>query len=398
MRDYTIWLIIFLVIAVLLRLDWVYYLVYVTGGIWGLSLLWAKYHTRWVRVSRSVPSHAFSGEMTTGSVRIDNMGILPVPWVRAREAIPSELRSRNRYQTVVSLRGRSAVNFIYDLYCRQRGYFHVGPLTLAAGDLFGFAESGLVEIATETMIVFPKVLPLEKIGLQSRMLFGSLSTRRKIYEDPTRLSGVRPYMYGDELKHIHWKATAREGQMQTKKYDPAIAYEVVIAMDLDARSYGTHGVVSHSEWAVVIAASLASHLSERQQQGVGLRTNGLDALTETQMQVLPSAPGRAHLTALLEALARVQVTEAAEAFSDWLGTHTFDLVWGTTLIVLVPVLQGELLWLLHARYRKGINVVVMVLVPHEGLTDLKAQGESLGLAVLLIERNQDLLELAYEPI
>ncbi len=396
MRDYTIWLIIFLVVAVLLRLDWVYYLVYVTGGIWGLSLLWAKYHTRWVHVSRSIPSHAFSGEMTTGAVRIDNTGLLPLPWVRAHEAVPSELRSRNRYQTVFSLGGRSAINFMYELYCRQRGYFHVGPLTLATGDLFGFAESGFLETATETMIVFPKVLPLEQIGLQSRMLFGSLGTRRKLVEDPTRLSGVRPYMYGDELKHVHWKATAREGRMQTKKYDPAIAYEVVIIIDMDAHSYGTHGVVSHSEWAVVIAASLASHLSERQ-QGVGLRTNGRDALTEAQMQVLPATPGRAHLTALLEALARVQVTEAEEDFTAWLGTHTFDLVWGTTLIVVVPVLQGELLWLLHGRYRKGINVVIMVLVPHEGLTALKAQAESLGLAVLLIERNQDLLELAYEP-
>ncbi len=397
MRDYTIWLIAFLVIAILLRLDWVYYLIYVTGGVWGLSLLWAKYHTRWVRVARFTPSHAFSGEMTTGSVRIDNLSILPVPWIKAHEAIPAELRSRNRYQTVLSLRGRSAVNFIYELSCRQRGYFRVGPLTLATGDLFGFAESGFVEVATDTLIVFPKVLPLEKIGLQSRMLFGSLGTRRKIFEDSTRLAGVRPYMYGDELKHVHWKATAREGRTQTKKYDPAIAYEVVIAIDLDARAYGTHGVVSHSEWAVVIAASLASHLSERQ-QGVGLRTNGRDALTEEPMQVMPSATGRAHLTALLEALARVQVAEEEEEFADWLGTHTFDLVWGTTLIVLVPVLNGDLLWLLHSRYRKGINVVVMVLVPHEGLTTLKAQGESLGLAVLLIERNQNLLELAYEPI
>ncbi len=396
MREYTFWLIIFLIIAILLRLDWVYYLVYVAGGVWGLSLLWAKYHMRWVRVSRSTPSHAFSGELAIGSVRIDNLGLLPVPWVRAREAVPSELRSRNRYQTVVSLRGRSAINFIYELRCRQRGYFRVGPLTLAAGDLFGFADSGFVEADPETMIVFPRVFPLEKIGLQSRMLFGSLSTRRKIFEDPTRLSGVRPYMFGDELKHVHWKATAREGQTQTKKYDPAIAYEVVIAIDMDTRSYGTYGVVSHSEWAIVIAASLASHLSERQ-QGVGLRTNGLDALTEEPMQPLPPSPGRAHLTALLEALARVQVTEAKEDFVDWMGTHTFDLVWATTLIVLVPVLKGELLWLLHNRYRKGINVLVMVLVPHDGYPALKAQGESLGLTIMLIERNQDLLELAYEP-
>lgn len=159
-------------------------------------------------------------------------------------------------------------------------------------------------------------------------------------------------------------------------------------------------MVSHSEWAIVIAASLASHLSERQ-QGIGLRTNGRDALTEEQMQVMPSAPGRAHLIALLEALARVQVTAPVtapeEGFTDWLGTHTYDLVWGTTLIVIVPVLTGDLLWILHDRYRKGMNVLVMVLVPHHDLSKLRAQGDALGLTVLLIERNVDLLELAYEP-
>ncbi len=397
MREYTFWLIIFFIIAILLRLDWVYYLVYVAGGVWGLSLLWAKYHMRWVRVSRSTPSHAFSGEVATGSVRIDNTGILPIPWLRAREAIPAELRSRNRYQTVVSLGGRTAVNFIYELRCHQRGYFRVGPLTLSTGDLFGFTDSSIVATEPETIIVLPRVLSLGQLNLQSRMLFGSLSTRRRLFEDPTRLSGVRTYIYGDELKHVHWKATAREGHIQTKKYDPAIAYEVVIIIDMDTRSYGTHGVVSHSEWAVVIAASLASHLSE-QQQGVGLRTNGLDALTEEAMQPLPVAPGRAHLITLLEALARVQVTETTEDFADWMGQHTFDLVWATTLIVLVPVLKGSLLWLLHDRYRKGINVLVMVLVPHDGFLGLKAQGEALGLTVLLIERNQDLLELAYEPV
>ena len=115
------------------------------------------------------------------------------------------------------------------------------------------------------------------------------------------------------------------------------------------------------------------------------------------MQVMPSAPGRTHLTALLEALARVQVAEPDEGFTDWLGTHTYDLVWGTTLIVLVPVLTGELLWILHDRYRKGMNILVMVLVPHHDLSRLRAQGEALGLTVLLIERNLDLLELAYEP-
>lgn len=393
MNGYIFWLIIFLALAILLREDWVYYLVYIVGGVWLLSLLWAKYHLRWLTIVRTVPTHAFSGETVSGTVQIRNRGLLPVPWVRVHELIPSALRSNARYQTVLSLRGRSGINFEYDLLCRQRGYYQVGPLTIRTGDLFGFADSGFGATEPESMIVFPQVISLEQVGLKSRMLFGALATRRRIFEDPTRLSGVRPYLFGDELRHVHWKASAHEGHLLSKKYDPAIALDVVIAVDLDSRSYGTSGVFSNSEWAIVIAASLASYLSERQ-QGIGLRSNGQDAVHETPLVPLPVRAGRDHLISILEALARVRVTEAEDPFTQWLARHTYDLAWGTTLIVIVPVLTGDMLWILHEQYRKGINVMVMVLVGHEGYPELKSRGEALGLAIYRIERTADLQELA----
>ena len=396
MQSFSFWLIILLLMAVMLQQNWVYYIVYVVGGVWILSLIWSKHQLRWTTFGRQLPSHAFSGETVTGTVNIRNRGWLPLPWVRTHEQVPSALRANQRYQTALNVRGKTVVNFDYSLLSRQRGYYQVGPTTVNTGDFFGFADNRFEVSRPDSIIVFPKVIPLEQVGLQSRMMFGTMATRRRIFEDPTRLSGIRPYLYGDALKHVHWKASAHEGRLLSKKFDPAIALDVVIALDLDSREYGTRGVVSNSEWAIVIAASMASYLTERQ-QGVGLRSNGIDAISEEPLLSIPARTGRDNLITILESLARIKVAHAEEEFNDWLARNAHGLAWGTTLILVVPALNGDLLWILHGLFRKGMKVMVLVLLDQEDYTKMRDQGEALGLSIWRIHQSADLHELALAP-
>lgn len=380
----------------MLQQNWVYYIVYVVGGVWILSLVWAKHQLRWTSFGRQLPTHAFSGETVTSSVTVVNRAWLPLPWARTHEQVPSALRGNQRYQSVLNVRGRTTVNFEYNLLCRQRGYYQVGPTTVTTGDFFGFADNKFEVTGPAPIVVFPRVVSLEQVGLKSRMLFGALATRRRIFEDPTRLSGVRPYMYGDALKHVHWKASAHEGQLLSKKFDPAIALDVVIALDLDSKGYGTRGVVSNSEWAIVIAASLASYLTGRK-QGVGLRSNGIDAISEEPLLPIPARTGRDNLVTILESLARIQIANTDEEFEVWLARNTHNLTFGTTLILVAPVLNANQLWILHDLYRKGMNVLVLVLLDQEDYLNIRNQGEALGLSIWRIRQSADLHELALAP-
>ena len=103
-------IIVLLVIAFLLRLDFIYYIVYVCVGIFILSR-WAIPHALGqLRLRRKFTDHAFLGETVTICVQWHNRGRLPLPWVEFSESIPPGLRIGEPVQQVITLTGRQEGN------------------------------------------------------------------------------------------------------------------------------------------------------------------------------------------------------------------------------------------------------------------------------------------------
>ncbi|MCB0135164.1 MAG: DUF58 domain-containing protein, partial [Caldilineaceae bacterium] len=225
-------LLVLFLIAALVRMDWVYYLVYLVGGVWVFSHWWIRRSLGHLRVTRTIQPYAFTNEYVPVDVRIDNRAWLPLAWLQLRETVPPDLRDSAEYRLVTSVGGRTAIDYRYRLYCRRRGYYKVGPLGLNTSDLFGFVEARWTEAGDSTIIVYPQIVPLSRLGLSSRMPFGNLATRRQITDDPSKLSGVRGYASGDSLRRIHWKATAHEGTLLVKKFQPSQELPLFIALDL----------------------------------------------------------------------------------------------------------------------------------------------------------------------
>ena len=87
-------LIILFAVAALLRMDWAYYLVYVVGGVWVLSHVWLRYALARLTVTRLMPGRAFANERVAVQLRLDNRGLLPLPWVQVQEAVPLDLKDQ----------------------------------------------------------------------------------------------------------------------------------------------------------------------------------------------------------------------------------------------------------------------------------------------------------------
>ena len=98
----------------------------------------------------------------------------------------------------------------------------------------------------------------------------------RLFEDPTRIAGVRGYQSGDPFNRIHWRATARTGVLHSKIYEPSTVAGATILLDFHQQSFAAADEPVRSELAVTAAASLAGALSQMGQQ-VGLITNGRDA-------------------------------------------------------------------------------------------------------------------------
>ncbi len=370
-------LIVLFAVAAFLRMDWVYYLVYLVGGIWVFSHIWMRRSLGRMQLIREMPARAFAGETIDARLHLSNRSWLPLPWLQIQEAVPLDLKDQPDYRTVVSVGGHSTHDHLYRLACKKRGYYKVGPLNLRSSDLFGFVEARWDEANPATLIVYPQVVPLAHLGLPSRSPFGTLTSRQRLLEDPARMAGVRAYTAGDSLRRIHWKASAHANELLVKKLQPSMAVPVMILLDLDRNSYPVRSLVGSSEWGITVAASVASGLiAER--QAVGLASNGLDALAGVDAAPLPQRTGQEQLMSILSLLARIQVQQANQRLAEWLPQQTASLSWGTTIVLITPQLDEATLWVLHGAYRRGSRVLALVCATQPDFRTYQAQGSRLG--------------------
>ncbi len=373
----------------LLRMDWVYYLVYVLGGVWLLSHWWVRRSLGLLTVERRMDQHAFLGERIPVQVRLSNQSWLPLPWLLIQELAPLDLKDATDYTSVLSVASRARIDHAYTFHAKRRGYYTVGPLTLRTGDLFGFVEANWQEQGVTHVTVYPRVLPLSTLRIPSRSPFGILPSRQRLFEDPARLAGVRAYTNGDSQRAIHWKASAHSDALLVKKFQPAIALNVTLILDLNRRAYPAREEFGLSEWAIEVAASLASYIIS-QRQPVGMITNGKDSVVDAQAAPLAAHNGQGQLMSLLTALARVQMHEFEHDLAAWLPGQINDLEWGATLMVVTPKLDEAALWVLHNAYRRGSNIIVLLCAPQAELPALQARARRLGVAVHRVVWEKDL--------
>lgn len=367
-------------IAALMRMDWVYYLVYVVGGVWLFSHWSIRRVFRNLEVRREMHYRAFAGERIPVRVRIANHSWLPLPWLMLEERIPLDLKDADDYRTVITVGSKSVTEHRYRLLCKSRGYFPVGPMVLNTGDLFGFAGASRQENNPVHVTVYPQMLSLHEIGISSRSPFGIIGSRQRLFEDPNRMAGVREYITGDNQRTIHWKASAHEDKLLVKKFQPAIALNVVVILDLNKTAYPISGAIGAGEWGIVVAASIAGYVIS-QRQPVGLLTNGLDSVSGTTTSPVPARQGQGHLMSILTALARVQMQDFPESLDEWLPRRLADLDWGATVVLITPLLTEEALWALHHAYRRGSNVTALICAPQADYEEIRVKGKHLHVNV-----------------
>ena len=224
------------------------------------------------------------GQSIAFVVTLRNRGRLPIAWVLVEEMLPRaaiasrppriEVKGRRLAVAMLGPLGRKTLN--YQLHFTMRGYYQVGPLVLETGDLFGLHRR--FRIATDPLyvLVYPKVVPLPGYDLASRRPIGEIKLTHRLFEDPTRIAGVRAYQPGDPLNRVHWAATARTGTLHSKVYDASTIAGATILLDFHRDAYPARNEPDRSELAVTAAVALANAVSLMGQH-IGLITNGRDA-------------------------------------------------------------------------------------------------------------------------
>jgi uncharacterized protein (DUF58 family) len=274
-----------LVIALFLESGLLAYAMYVLLGILVLSRLLTRAGVGSLEAARECNRlSAEVGESVVVNLTVRNTGRLPVLWVLLEDMLPKQalaqkpprLKIKGKRVAIRLLRAGKQTTLRYTIECAQRGYYQLGPLVMESGDIFGLHRRYRVAAEPHYLLVFPRVVPLLGYDVASRRPIGEIRLAHRLYEDPTRISGVRAYEAGDPLNRIHWRATARTGALHSKMYEPSTLAGATIVLDFHRAGYHPRGEPHRSELAVTAAVSLAHAVYQMGQQ-TGLVSNATDA-------------------------------------------------------------------------------------------------------------------------
>ncbi|MBY0460789.1 MAG: DUF58 domain-containing protein [Gemmataceae bacterium] len=296
---------------------------YVLLGVYLLSRYLAR---RWVHDLAATRACAADpreiGETTEVSVNLENTGPLPIAWVLVEDLVPDfavkartpRLTIKGKRVHVVSLRPKGTKTLKYKVTFAMRGYYPLGPTLLETGDVFGLHRRHRVVGKPVYVMVYPRVVPLPKYNFASERPIGEIRLQNRLFEDPTRTAGVRQYVLGDPLQRVHWKVTARTGQLHCRIYEPTTLAGATILVDFHQAGYHKRGEPFRSELAVTTAVSIAYLISVLNVQ-VGFASNGRDAADRIREESLadesPDALVEGHATRA-EARGRFELNEDSD--------------------------------------------------------------------------------------
>jgi uncharacterized protein (DUF58 family) len=282
----------------------------------GALLLWAwqRYCLDGVSYRRSLDrNRADFGEHIGMTLELVNDKVLPLTWLHVRDEAPGALGIegavgidgspwRRAVQLLVPLLPYQRLRRRLTVVCDQRGEHVFGPARLRSGDPLGIHERYATVRETERLLVYPKVFALSSVPASSWVPLGDTRAAPWLMTDPSRMAGVRPYLAGDPLRHVDWRATARSTTLLVRTFEPSASLRVAVFLDLrPPPGLDDEQRIEVQELLIALAASAVSHLATRG-VAVGLYASGSvgGAPVARQPSTAPDA-----LPVLLELLARL---------------------------------------------------------------------------------------------
>ncbi|MFV2064920.1 MAG: DUF58 domain-containing protein, partial [Chloroflexota bacterium] len=223
----------------------------------------------------------------------------------------------------------------------------------------GLFTSERDESAIAGVVVYPRTVSLPDLGLPADRPLGEQRGRRRIFEDPMLVAGVRDYQPGDGLRRINWMATAHTGRLQSRVYEPSTTQHLIVALNVDTLEISWQGYIPEVlEASITVAASVARWAYD-ERYSVGLLANG--SLPESD-QAIDIAAGRApdQLGHILEALGGIGPMTMT-SLADLLEHESHSLPFGATIALVTTLMPDSLAAVIRRLHNSERRVVVLSL-------------------------------------
>jgi len=292
------------------------------------------------------------GDKLRVTYTLRNTGRLPKPWLEVHNptTLPGGLPGR-----ALAIGGRSERSWLVRMPLSRRGHFRVEPLQIRTGDPFGFFEAAATVGQGVGVVVYPRIEALPMWRLPPASIEGSHASPERTLQTTPLATTVRPWAPGDSMNRIHWRSTARFGEIQVKEFDLEQTADAWLFLDLEHGVQTGSGDESTTEAAVRVAASIADKaLAENRAVGITVNAH--------RTTVLPADRGGRQRLKILQLLAAVEA-DGRTPLAESLVTTIGRLKRGMTAIVVTASQDPSFIRPLATLRGRGIAAVVVLLDP-----------------------------------
>lgn len=371
------------------------------------GIAWPHWLVTRLSVRRTGPLRANEGETIVFRVVVENRGHLPRFMVELMDRLPfvgaadGTATAGDRVLGVVAyVAGGARPVFEVPLLCEKRGFYRLGPVSLASSFPLGLAQAQQRRNdGVQTLTIYPEVFPIVSLplhGTPSQIHRGGFLLPEAA--GAAEFCGLREYRRGDNPRHIHWPTSARLSELMIREFEPMASACLCLALDYATDANVGSGRHSTFEYAIKIAASVAQHACNN---GMPIRmmAHGREPVT------LPAGSGDNHYRSLLEALA-VADSDGAVPYARLLDGVALSGEPGETVVVFIAepeARQNQTLQALAALRARGAHILAVLFdrstfVPADGAhrpagQTAEAMLLELGAACLQVRRGDDLFQL-----
>jgi uncharacterized protein (DUF58 family) len=387
-----------------------FHLFYLLLALLALSYLWAWLNLRGLSVQRETFTNRTQvGEQARERITVRNLWPIPKLWVEVQD---HSNMPQHGSGFVTYLPGNERRRWVVRTPCTLRGKYTLGPATLISGDPFGIFRLEREVEGTSEVLVYPQTAALPGFTLPSAELPGGQDVKSRTYHVTPNVATIRDYQPGDSFNRIHWRSTARSGQLMVKEFELDPTAEIYLVLDMqeraqqqvaveqiarkDARGDGRNLRLAESteEYGVLAAASVARHLLE-QNRSLGLVSWG------QHREVIPAERESRQLFKILEALAVLRA-HGTQPLAEVLAAESTRFGRNCTLVIITPSLDER--WvasLQHLLYR-GVRAVVVQIDAQSfgGWRDtltIRARLAELRVPTYLFQQGQSLSDALAKP-
>jgi uncharacterized protein (DUF58 family) len=290
------------------------------------------------------------GDDMRATYSVSNASRIPKPWLEVYNPTDLPVPLPGRALGLGSWAQRSWVAIVP---LTRRGTFRVEPMVVRTGDPFGFFEAAATVGRPTVVTVFPRVVSLPRWRLPNAYLEGTHSAPERTHQTTPLATTVRPYAPGDSFNRIHWRSTARTGEIQVKEFDLEQTADLWLFVDLETRVHAGQGDISTLEEAMRVAASIA-HDAILENRAVGLTTSG------HRLVSIPADRGPRQRQKIMQLLAAVE-DDGRMPLAEVLLSGLPKLRRGTTAVVVTPSRERQWVRALSSLRARGVAAAVVAL-------------------------------------